>query len=121
MNRQGSSDMTTGQAFAARWLVRKYAEYKSNPSMQRRQPGLPQPDELAQRIADAVDSHIEQKVLELRTKLRTVALGVADGTEGFTGQVVFSSDELLADRALARVAQECLNTSLSAIHKFPVS
>ena len=119
MNRQGS-DMTIGQAFAARWLVRKYVEYKSNPRRQQRQPGLPQPDELAQRIADAVDSHVERKILELRSKLHAVAVEVADGTEGSKDQVVFSSDELLQDRALVQVAQECLNTTLSAMNKFPV-
>ena len=119
MNRQGT-DMTIGQAFAARWLVRKYGEYKSDPKMRQRQPGLPQPDELAQRIADAVDSYVERKILELRIKLHAVALGVADGTGGSNDQVVLSADELLQDRDLVKVAQDCLNTTMSAIHKFPV-
>ena len=118
-HRQGS-DMTIGQAFAARWLVRKYAEYKNDRRRQQRQPGLPQPDELAERIAEAVDSHVDKKVLELRRKLHAIALGVADGTGGSKDQVVVSSDELLEDTALVHVAQECLTSNLDRMQKFPV-
>ena len=119
MNRQ-SSNMSIGQAFAARWLVRKYAEYKSDPKRRQRQPGLPQPEELAERIADAVDSHVDKKVLELRNKLRAVALGVVDATEGSNDQVVVSSDELLEDKDLVQVAQACLSSTPDRMQKFPV-
>ena len=119
MNRQ-NSEMTIGQAFAARWLARKYAEYKGNPQMQRRQPGLPQPEELAQQIAEAVDAQVDQKIDELLRKLRLVALAAADGERGSSGQVGFSSDEMLKSRKLVYVAQSCLNTSMSQVNEFPI-
>ena len=111
---------TIGQTFASRWLVRKYDEYKNAPKRQRIKPGIPEPEDLSQAIAEAVDAYVERKVEELRSKLRTVAVGAVDGKEGYKDQVAFGSDEMLQDQTLVQVAQQCLKTSLSAIHKFPV-
>ena len=118
MNRQ-NSELTIGQAFAARWLARKYEQYNMDPKKQRIQPGLPQPEELAQMIAEAVDAHVEQKIDELCRKLRLVALAAADGEKGSSDQVGFGSDELLKSRKLVDVAQN-LRTSNSPFNEFPV-
>ena len=119
MNRQ-NSELTIGQAFAARWLARKYDEYKVNSKMRQRQPRLPQPEQLAQQIAEAVDAQVEQKIDELRRKLRSVALAASDGEKGSSDQMGFGSDELLKSRKLVQVAQNCLNTTMSAVYEFPV-
>ena len=111
---------TVGQTFASRWMVRKYDEYKNNEKIKRRQPGLPQPEELSQAIADVVDAFVEKKVEELRNKLGAVAAGAADGKEQIKEQMAFGSDEMLQDQDLVWVAQRCLSTSLDTIYKFPV-
>ena len=111
---------TVGQTFASRWLVRKYDEYKSNPRRQRTQSGLPQPEDLSQQIADAVDAYVEKKVKELRGKLRAIAVEAADGAEGLRDQVAFGSDDMLQDQGLLWVATKCLKTSMDAFHRFPV-
>ena len=91
-----------------------------NPKRRQRQPGLPQPEELAQQIAGAVDAQVEQKIDELRRKLRSVALAAADGEKGSSEQVGFGSDELLKSRELVQVAQICLSTNMGAVNEFPV-
>ena len=111
---------TVGQTFASRWLVRKYHEYKKNTKRQSIQPGLPEPEDLSQAIAGAVDAYVEKKVEELRNKLRAVAVEAADGKEEFRDEMAFGSHEMLQDQALVSVARKCLNTSMSAIFKFPV-
>ena len=110
---------TVGQTFASRWLVRKYEECKGARESRRIQPGLPQPEDLSQAIAEAVDSYVEKKVAELRNKLRAVAAEAADGKET-SEQVAFGADEMLKDEALIGVARKCLNTSGIALYKFPV-
>ena len=113
-------ESTIGQAFAARWLVRKYSEYKSNPKMRQRQPGLPESEDLAWQIAEAVDAYAERKIEELRRKMRVVAIQVADGKEGIGEHVELSAEEMLQHPDLLHVARQSLNASLSAIYKFPV-
>ena len=115
-----TNKQTVGQAFAFRWLVKEYAGYEGNSRRQRIQPPLPEPEDLSQQIADAVDAYVERKVEELRRKLRAVAVEAADGAEGLTDQVVLGSDEMLQNSALVRVAK-CLQTNMDAISKFPVS
>ena len=70
---------TIGQTFASRWLVRKYDECKNALESQGTKTGLPEPEELSQEIAGAVDAYVEKKVEELRNKLRTVAVEAVDG------------------------------------------
>ena len=117
---EDANKLTVGQAFAARWLVKHYEQYRRNPKIRQRQPGLPQPEDLSQAIAGAVDVYVEKKVEELRSKLRAVAVEAADGNASSRNTVAFGIDELLQDRELVWVAQQCLNTSMSAIYKFPV-
>ena len=118
MNRNADT-LTIGQAFAVRWLTENYEKHKEHRKKRRVQPDLPQPEILFEEIAAAVDADVERKVGELHSRLRAVAVQAAEGKEGTT-EVTFSANEILKGPALVGVARRWLNTSLSAIDKFPV-
>ena len=108
MNRNANT-LTIGQAFAARWLSRKYSEYKDRAN----------PEDLFEGIADAVDNYADRKTEEFRSQLRDVALKAANG-ETTQGKIEFGADEILKHERLVAVAKKWMQRNLDAIYKFPV-
>ena len=103
------SELTIGQQFAVRWLLKNYEQYKDAGT----------PVDLLTAIAKAFDSYAARKVEALEKGLLDVALSTIEG-ESKEIQVAVSSKEILEDRALVWVASVWTRKTMDAITRFPV-
>ena len=101
-------ELTVGQAFAARWIARKYDQYQDQGP----------PEDLFEKISSAVDGYVAKQQRLFLSRLRDVAVKTADG-EKANGEVTFNSDEILRDRTLADVARTW-SSAFTPATTFPV-
>ena len=101
--------MTVGQAFAARWIARNYSHYQAQGS----------PEDLFEKISKAVDGYVEKQRMLFLSRLRDVAVKAADG-ESANGNLSFTSDDILKDSELVKVAERW-GSPFTSQTIFPVS
>ena len=103
------AELSIGQAFAARWNVKNYGNYRD----------MGMPEDLFEKISRAVDAYVEKQQKLFLSQLRDVAVKTVDGEET-KGQVSFNSEEMLLDEALVSVAKPWSRNAFTAVTRFPV-